>query len=262
MIDGQGGLIQAFHISMGSTDMRAIAVAVLAALVSLPASASDFSALGKPEFARSLLMSPGRQRDLTCVGLALANARLKRGVSRDASAMGAALRALLAIELGSDPEAGELIERNQSGWGPQFYDTQTDAAQRYKAMVARSAECSPLFAAFQSGGISKFRAALSPSAGLIPLLPLPMCIALVERSAKDNGSDSFFNAGDLEEIRDLIAKGLSTEKRAALEQATAAARLAIAQSLIDPIRLRSRALSCLAVFHQSIDAGQMDQPRE
>ena len=243
--------------------MKVIAAAVLAALVSSPTSASDFSALGKPEFARTLLLSPERQRDLTCVSLAIANARLKRGVSQaDASAMVEALRPMLAIELGSDKEASDLIERNQSSWGSKSYDTKAEAAQRLKAMVAMSAGCARLDDAFRSGGIASFRAALSPSAGLIALLPLPMCIALAERSGKDNGIDSFFHASDLEEIQTLIAGSRSAKERVALEQATAAARSSIAQSVIDPIRLRLRALSCLAVFHESVDPGQMDQPDE
>lgn len=237
--------------------MKYIALLGLAALLSAPVAASDFSALGRPEFARSLLLSGERQRDLACVSLAMAKARLRRGVSHQAAAaMGEALRPILAIELGSDDEARQLIERNESGWGPHSYDGKAEAVQRFTVIEAMSEKCAPLYNAFRSGGLAGFRAALKPSAGLIPLLPLPECIALAERSASGSGSQSFFNASDLKEIRTSIEDGQSAEERATLDQATAAARTLIDGATMNPDLLRLRVVSCLAVFRQAIDHAQ------
>lgn len=234
--------------------MKPVALLVLVALLSAPTAASDFSALGKPEFARSLLLPAARQRDLSCVGLAIANARLKRGVSqREATAKGEALRPLLAIELGSDDEARQLIERNESGWGPHFYDKKAEAAQRFEVMKAMSAQCASLDAAFRSGGIDGFRAALAPSAGLIALLPLPECIALAERSASDGSGQSMFDARDLAEMRTSIANGRSAADRANLDAAVSVARTSIASAPMNAVQLRLRAVSCLAVFRQEIE---------
>lgn len=243
--------------------MKAIFIVVAAAVMATPAPASDFSRLAKPGFARGLLLSADRQHELSCVALATARVRLKRGGSAtDAAAMSDALRALLTVELGDAAEARDLVEQRSSVWGPHSYDSRAEAAQRLKVVDAMSAQCAPLDDKFRTGGAAGFRAALSPSGGLISLLPLPECIALAERSAREGGAQSFFHAQDIEELQASIDEGRTISERAALRQAVAASQKSLDGAKMDPRSLSMRALSCLAVFSQLVGRKSGDPAHE
>jgi hypothetical protein len=235
------------------------AVAAVATLPPSPASASDFSRLSEPSFARSMLLSPRRSREAQCGALARAEARLNRSMKvADAEAIAGEILRPLTVELGDAKLADELLSGER--FGPHDYDDAETAKGRLSDMDMIGRHCAPLFEAFRSGGISALQARLEPSRGLIPLLSLPECVAIAEASSR-SGQSSPYDERVVADLKQLARQGGTTEELADREKAIETARARLVANPEQADTLMMRATACLATFRQHAELVAAGRPR-
>lgn len=219
-------------------------------LVAQPAGASDFSGLGEPAFARSILIGPQRQLEAICVSMATYRPRAVGNVAPgDAKVMSELVASRLIEEIGVEKDARELLE-DRAGW---FDTTDADSAEDKKQAAETLSEfarkCTPLLDAYRTGGKAGFEAKLLPSRGLIPLLSLPYCVALTDYvSARD--PHAMFGKEQLADIDELAHHGLSDADRKSLDAKIGGERDALAKSKPDIQALGPTPIACLATFRQ------------
>lgn len=229
---------------------RAVIMAVAASLAATSVSASDFSGLAEPSFARVILIGPQRQLEAVCVSMAMYRPGAVGNVApADAKMMTDLVASRLIEEIGVEKDARQLLE-DRAGW---FDTTDADSAESKKMAAETLAEfagkCAPLLDAYRAGGKAGFETKLLPSRGLIPLLSLPYCIALTEYvSARD--PYPMFGKEQLADIDELAHHSLSDADRKSLDAAIDGERTALAKSKPDIEALGPTPIACLATFRQ------------
>lgn len=227
--------------------------AFLAAALTLaaqPALASDFSRLGDPAFARTLLLGQQRTLEATCASIAIHRPQVVGNVApRDAQVMGDLVAQRLIDEIGVEKDAREFLE-DRAGWfDSNDFDSTKSKKLKAEVLANFARKCAPLLDSYRTGGKAGFEATLLPSRGLIPLLSLPRCIALTEYvSARD--PHAMFDKEQLAEVNEIAHHGLSEGDRKSLDSAIGAERATLAKSKPDPDVLAATPMACLATFRQ------------
>lgn len=188
--------------------MKPVVMLVLAALLPAPAAASDFSALGKPEFARRLLLPDERRQEIACAQhWHLAGRVDLRPISHE-------IRTRLGIEIGSKSEAAKTFE---------FLDLDESAMPELRENWARipnleAARCDRIAAAFVRHGPAAYALLARRASGPIALPSTGYCLAQLEQGliAKDQPD----LAGTARELREKArqARGLRPHERASIER--------------------------------------------
>lgn len=228
-----------------------LVAASLAALIATPAPASDFSRLSEPGFARTMLLAPARQHEVQCVAAAVARAKGTNASSADAIAMAQALAERLAVELGSAADARDLLDHRVAGFQPNGFDSPDYAAEKEKELAMVLDQCGELLGSYRSGGLAAFKAALAPATGLVPLLPLDQCLAIIDASSRLE--HAMFSKEDGQQVRRLVSTGLSAAELASLDRAVAAAAETVRPGRIDDRSLEMKSVACLATIRTEVD---------
>lgn len=131
-----------------------------------PGTASDFSKLAEPSFARSLLVSPVRQRQTECAGVALYRAELGQSPGKEnARRLAEAVAKRLAIEVDDTAIGRALVDSKHAS-----YADPTKSNQFWNEVRSEMAlKCEPLFEASRKGD-PELQAALGP----MPTEPLTL----------------------------------------------------------------------------------------
>lgn len=227
------------------------------ALLATPAISSDFSKLGEPAFARTLMLSGERQEEALCVSLALEQSRSTALFSADeAAVMVDIMIKRLVEEVGDEGHARELIDGRASWFDLADYEDPEHKKERADQKADFVKQCTPLFDAFRSGGAKAFAAKLKPTSGLIPLLPLPKCLALAEYVPTVD-PHSMFGKDELADLRKLAHEGMAPRQIASLDAEVAAERASLARDKPDVEALGVKPIACLATFRQrAVEAGR------
>lgn len=229
-----------------------VLAALLAALLAAPSSGSDFSELGEPTFARTMLLTPARQHETQCVGAALASAHQGSGkiATADAAAMAEALAARIATEIGDADRARDYVAGRGRSWLPHELDSNEYVALKREGLEMALGQCAPYYARYAEGGVAGFLAGIEPAGGLIALLSIEECLAVVDLSARLEHSP--YQKEDGHDIAQRLEQSLSPSARTARRVAVAAARTRLAQMDDDQLELRS--IACLATFRAAYSA--------
>jgi hypothetical protein len=165
--------------------------------VTAPSQASDFSKLAEPAFGRSMLISPVRERQKECAGLALYwSERGKSPAKEGAKRLADAVVARLTIEIGDAVLARSLVEGKAAGYAD---PTKTEPFW-VEVRDYLTQKCEPYFDAAKKGD-SELGAKLGPMP--TELLQLPseeQCLATADY-ARETGLGHWD-----EEVGDLLRK--------------------------------------------------------
>ena len=231
---------------------RALSALLVLTLIGVPAQASDFSALAKPEFARFLLLPAKRQRQLECAGLALYLAD-HGGKPKKAAARRLAdeVTQRLTRDLGDAALAKDMVEGKAAGHAD---PTRTEPIYA-KTREYLAERCADLFANAEKGG-----AELSADLGPLPLRPIELpsaeqCLAVAMRADE---------LGDHQGRRMLA--GLRAARLDNAPAAERAARSAVVESGVDMLRklsvdgdvLDAMSMACIPTSLEAVK----DLPRE
>ena len=177
--------------------MKRLLGLTLALAIATPSLASDFSMLAKPAYGRSMLISPIRERQKECAGLALYRSERGQAPGKDgAKRLADAVAGRLTIEIGDAVLARSLVEGKAAGYA--------DPARTEPFWVEvrdyLTQKCEPYFDAARKGD-SELAAALGPMP--TELLQLPseeQCLATADY-AKETGLGHWD-----EEVGELLRK--------------------------------------------------------
>lgn len=227
-----------------------VGFAVGALLTTTVTSASDFSKLGEPAFARSVLVGYQRQLEATCASIAIYRPKVVGNVApADARIMGELVVQRLIEEIGSEKEARELIG-DRPGWFDGYeYDSAESRRLKAETLALYAQKCAPLIDAYRTGGQAALEAKLLPSRGLIPLLSVPRCIALIEYTTPRDPYP-MFDKEQLVEMNELAHHGLSTSDSKTLDAAIAVERAELAKTQPAIEEVGREPIACLATFRQ------------
>jgi hypothetical protein len=163
--------------------------AAILLVVAAPAAASDFSALGRPEVVRSVLVPQPRLRELQCAAYARARGLQEHILSAELrDALGAAVSARLAIDVGDAGYAKAMLSDRAQGFADD--PTWPFPESRKAGIEGVRANCSVFFAQVAANGVM---ASLSPAPSRpIELPDAPTCLAAMkdaDRRGFDFGQD-------------------------------------------------------------------------
>lgn len=187
----------------------------IAALLAAPAAASDFSALGKPEFARGLLLPLERRQEIVCMQ------RWHLARRTDLEPVSTEIRRRLAIELGTTAYVADSVDRMTTLIDG--VDVQGRPESLPSSGQTGDRRCDQIAANLAQRGPTAAFALLAPRAsGPIALPSTGFCLAQLEQGkiAKDDPELT-------KTSRDLRAQAdksqlLSADERAAIERDYAA----------------------------------------
>lgn len=199
---------------------------IAAALIATSAQGSDFSALGKPEFARTILLPIQRRQDIACHQLWLNGRRdqeLKPVVDE--------IRRRLAIELGSEQAALEAMPTESLDDGMAIAVTmETNSTTPDAPRIVTQGDpylkverCEALATAYAAGGIAQAAPLLAPARdGPIPLPTIGFCLAQLERGPMAKQDPSMLET--LAKMRNEAKRSprIGADERAAIERDYAA----------------------------------------
>lgn len=189
--------------------MKFVAVLLIAAMALSPATASDFSALSEPSFARGLLIPLERREELIC------SERWHRAGRGELKPLIGEIRDRLAIEIGSPEEAAKafnFMDIDATHTDEESVDWPSDGA-------TIPARCDRIAAAFVSQGAVAAMALLAPRASAPIALPSTgFCLAQLEQGLI--GKDQPELVTMAQELRANASKSsaLPESERAAIER--------------------------------------------
>nr|WP_294847343.1 hypothetical protein [uncultured Sphingomonas sp.] len=227
-------------------------------LLTASTSASDFSALAKPEFARSMLIDPVRQREVMCAGRVAALAQSGHFPKADADVITREVADRLAADLGSDEQAAETISIEVAHFSPSMFDDKDRRDARAKLVEVTAGRCTRYTNAYHSGGLAGLRTILRPKAEHPIVLPtVAQCFAISELAAKQVENPPI-SAGDLLELKSMLSANQSPAQQAAHVQAVETAQADLARERPQNDLLTRRSVACFAVFGQAARAARDD----
>ena len=177
--------------------MKSLFGLALALAVAAPTPASDFSKLAEPAFGRSILISPVRERQKECAGLALYRSERGQSPGKDAAKrLADAVVGRLTIEIGDSVLAHSLVEGKAAGYAD---PTRTEPFW-VEVRDYLTQKCEPYFAASRKGD-AELAAALGPMPTVLLQLPsAEQCLATADY-AKETGLGNWD-----EEVGELLRK--------------------------------------------------------
>ena len=219
---------------------------LLAAAVTTPSIASDFSKLAEPAFGRSMLISAVRERQKECAGLALYWAeRGKSPGKQGATRLAEAVVSRLTIEIGDGALARELVEGKAAGYAD---PTKTEPFWT-EVRDYLTQKCEPYFDAAAKGD-----AELAAQLGPMPteLLQLPseeQCLATADY-AKETGLGHWD-----EEVGELLRKerfhNVDAKERAARQAVVDGGLKVLREKKPDEDHLEMMFVACLPTVRQA-----------
>ena len=177
--------------------MKRLLGIALAIAVAAPTAASDFSKLAEPAFGRSMLISPVRERQKECAGLALYRSERGQPPGKDgAKRLADAVASRLTIEIGDAVLARSLVDGKAAG-----YDDPTRTEPFWvEVRDYLTQKCEPYFEAARKGD-SELAAELGPMPTELLQLPTEeQCLATADY-ARETGLGHWD-----EEVGDLLRK--------------------------------------------------------
>lgn len=204
---------------------RSLVAVAFATIFAAPALASDFSFLAKPEFARSLLMSPKQREEMVCTEgwvSASADQPLAPLIAEMDDRHAAALGSREFVEkrrpmIDEDVIDMELGENAAPPAGPSLAD------RRKRRLAELPPRCAQLAAAFTSGGLSAAAALIAPRpASVIALPSTGHCLKQLEYGRLARDDDGFVD--DVRAVRAQVKTSLliEAEEKGAIERDYAA----------------------------------------
>ncbi len=152
--------------------MKSVAMLVMTILLATPAQASDFSALGKPAFARGLLLSVDRREEVLCAQ------RWQRAGRTELDPLISEIQDRMGIEIGDADEAALAFDFIADEPGGEA-DAPADWPRDPRLNAAR---CDRIASAFATGGLAAATALLAPRpSGPIALPSTGFCLAQLEQ---------------------------------------------------------------------------------
>lgn len=227
--------------------MKRILGLLLGVAIIAPGAASDFSKLAEPAYGRSMLISPVRERQKECAGLALYWAERGRSPGKEgAKRLADAVVSRLTVEIGDARLAGVLVEDKAANYAdPAKTEPFWTEVRDYLTQ-----QCQPYFEAARKGD-SELAAQLGPMpAALLELPSAEQCLATADY-AKETGLGHWD-----EEVGELLRKerfhNVDAKERDARQAVVDGGVKVLRENKPDERQLEQMFVACLPTVREAV----------